>query len=49
MAREKSSVQKAINEANENPNKLGTITFTCGRFLTGVTIKEWDSILIFKK
>lgn len=46
MAREKSSVQKAINEANENPNKLGTITFTCGRFLTGVTIREWDSILI---
>lgn len=46
VAREKSSVQKAINEANENPNKLGTITFTCGRFLTGVTIREWDSILI---
>jgi len=46
VAREKSSVQKAINEANENLNKLGTITFTCGRFLTGVTIREWDSILI---
>jgi superfamily II DNA or RNA helicase len=45
-AREKSQVNKAINEANENPNKLGTITFTCGRFLTGVTIREWDSILI---
>lgn len=46
VAREKSSVQKAITDANENPNKLGTITFTCGRFLTGVTIREWDSILI---
>jgi len=46
VAKEKSSVQKAISEANENPNKLGTITFTCGRFLTGVTIREWDSILI---
>jgi hypothetical protein len=30
----------------ETPQKLGTITLTCGRFLTGVTIKEWDSILI---
>lgn len=46
MAKEKSSVQKAITKANEDPTKLGTITFTCGRFLTGVTIKEWDSILI---
>ncbi len=46
LAREKSSVQKAINEANEDGSKLGTITLTCGRFLTGVTINEWDSILI---
>lgn len=46
LAKEKSSVQKAINEANEDPTKLGTITFSCGRFLTGVTIKEWDSILV---
>lgn len=46
MAKEKSSVQKAINSAIEDPTKLGTITFTCGRFLTGVTIREWDSILI---
>ena len=27
-------------------NKAGTITLTCRKFLTGVTIKEWDSILI---
>jgi hypothetical protein len=46
LAREKSSVQRAITNANEDPNKLGTITFSCGRFLTGVTIKEWDSILV---
>ncbi|WP_415064374.1 DEAD/DEAH box helicase family protein [Bdellovibrio sp.] len=46
IAREKTSLQKAINDSNEDPNKLGTITFTCGRFLTGVTIREWDSILI---
>ena len=46
IAREKSSVQKAIAEANLDPTKLGTITFSCGRFLTGVTIREWDSILI---
>ncbi len=46
LAKEKSAVQKAITEANEDPSKLGTITFSCGRFLTGVTIKEWDSILI---
>lgn len=46
IAKEKSSVQKAISEANGDPKKFGTITFTCGRFLTGVTIREWDSILI---
>lgn len=46
LAREKSDVQRAITDANEDPNKLGTIAFSCGRFLTGVTIKEWDSILI---
>lgn len=46
MAREKSAVESKIAEVGENPRKLGTITLTCGRFLTGVTIKEWDSILI---
>lgn len=46
IALEKSSVQKAINEVNKDGMKRGTITLTCGRFLTGVTIEEWDSILI---
>ena len=26
--------------------KIGSITLTCRKFLTGVTIKPWDSILI---
>lgn len=46
IAKEKSKVEHAIKDVNNNPNKIGTITLTCGRFLTGVTIKEWDSILI---
>ncbi len=46
IAREKSKVENAINNVESDPSKLGTITLTCGRFLTGVTIKEWDSILI---
>lgn len=27
-------------------NRAGTITLTCRKFLTGVTIEQWDSILI---
>ncbi|STX28452.1 Type III restriction enzyme, res subunit [Legionella beliardensis] len=46
IVREKSKVEQAIKDVNNTPNKLGTITLTCGRFLTGVTIKEWDSILV---
>ena len=46
IARDKTAVQEAIKEVNRNSSKIGTITFTCGRFLTGVTIKEWESILI---
>ncbi|WP_133129002.1 DEAD/DEAH box helicase family protein [Legionella nagasakiensis] len=46
IAREKSKVEDAIKKVESDPSKLGTITLTCGRFLTGVTIKEWDSILI---
>jgi len=46
IAREKGKVQKAIEKANRDSSFYGTITFTCGRFLTGVTIKEWESILI---
>ncbi len=46
IAREKSAIESKIASVSEHPRKLGTITLTCGRFLTGVTIKEWDSILI---
>ena len=36
-----------IDKVNsEKINKAGTITLTCRKFLTGVTIKPWDSILI---
>ena len=46
VARDKNKVIKAIKQTDQEPDKLGTITFTCGRFLTGVTIEAWDSILI---
>lgn len=46
IARDKSVVQEAIQNVENDASRLGTITFTCGRFLTGVTIKEWESILI---
>ncbi len=45
-AKEKSTIENKIADVSKNPTKLGTITLTCGRFLTGVTIKEWESILI---
>lgn len=46
VAREKSKIESKIDEVIVEGKKLGTITLTCGRFLTGVTIKEWESILI---
>ncbi|MCB0391803.1 MAG: DEAD/DEAH box helicase family protein [Bdellovibrionales bacterium] len=46
IVRDKSSIESAIKKVNEDPTKLGTITLTVRRFLTGVTIREWDSILV---
>lgn len=46
IARDKSVIEKAIKVAVADSSKLGTITLTCRRFLTGTTIKEWDSILV---
>lgn len=46
IARDKAVIEKKITQASNDPTKLGTITLTCRRFLTGVTIKEWDSILV---
>lgn len=46
IAKDKRAIQDAIKKVEESSNQLGTITLTCRRFLTGVTIKEWESILV---
>ena len=47
FARNKKDIIDKIEKVNSNKvNKVGTITLTCRKFLTGVTIKQWDSILI---
>lgn len=46
IVKDKDTIQKKIKATVKNPEKLGTITLTVRRFLTGVTIKEWESILI---
>ena len=46
LARDKKHVESAIKQSQADQNSLGTITITVKRFLVGVTIKEWDSILI---
>jgi len=47
FARNTKDIIHKIKEVDSNKiNKIGTITLTCRKFLTGVTIKQWDSILI---
>ena len=47
FAKGKEDILKKIEKINSGKiNKAGTITLTCRKFLTGVTIKPWDSILI---
>jgi len=46
IVRDKQEIERKIRAAHANPKKMGTITLTVRRFLTGVTIKEWDSILV---
>ena len=47
FAKNKKDIIDKIEKVNSNEiNKAGTITLTCRKFLTGVTIKQWDSILI---
>ena len=47
FAKSKKDIIDKIQKVNAGQiNKAGTITLTCRKFLTGVTIKEWDSILI---
>ena len=47
FAKSKQDIIDKIHKVHSGKiNKAGTITLTCRKFLTGVTIKEWDSILI---
>ncbi len=46
IAKEKHQVISKIKKSQRDDKSFGTITLTVRRFLTGVTIKEWDSILI---
>ena len=47
FAKSKQDIIDKIHKVHSGEiNKSGTITLTCRKFLTGVTIKEWDSILI---
>lgn len=47
FARSKDDILKKIQKVNQGKiNKAGTITLTCRKFLTGVTIRPWDSIFI---
>ena len=47
FAKSKDDILSKIDKVNSGKlNKAGTITLTCRKFLTGVTIKPWDSILI---
>ena len=40
-------LQKAIATSSET-NKLGSITISCGKLMTGVTVPEWTSIFMLK-
>lgn len=40
-------LRKALKTSDESP-RLGTITLTCGKLMTGVTIPEWTSIFMLR-
>ncbi len=46
IIRDKKEIERKIKTTQGESGKYGTITLTVRRFLTGVTIKEWESILI---
>jgi len=46
IVQDKLEIERTIRATKKDPTKFGTITLTVRRFLTGVTIKEWDSILV---
>lgn len=43
----KPPVEKAIDRAGKQ-NKSGSITLSCGKLMTGVTIREWGAILMLR-
>jgi len=43
----KPPVEKAIKDARDE-NKSGSITLSCGKLMTGVTIREWGAILMLR-
>ena len=42
----KPPVEDAI--ANARKNGTGSITLTCGKLMTGVTVREWGAILMLR-
>ena len=46
IVRDKKEIERKIKNVCSHSSKYGTITLTVRRFLTGVTIKEWESILV---
>lgn len=46
IVRDKKEIERKITSTRPDSSKYGTITLTVRRFLTGVTIKEWESILV---
>ena len=46
-ANAKPPVESAIGLADKN-NKSGSITLTCGKLMTGVTVREWGAILMLR-
>lgn len=46
IVHDKKVIERRITSTQAGPSKYGTITLTVRRFLTGVTIKEWESILV---
>jgi hypothetical protein len=43
----KPPVENAIDRATKN-NRSGSITLSCGKLMTGVTIREWGAILMLR-
>lgn len=46
IVRDKKEIERKLKKSVRDTKSYGSITLTVRRFLTGVTIKEWDSILV---